>query len=204
MKHLSMLSRVLMIALTLSACGASAEATPTVDPVDLQSTVAALAFTMIAETQAAIPTATPSPPTATITEIPAPTNTFLPLPALGEALTQIPNSDSGGGDPCIDKVLPASLQGEAVRIRLTNSTKATVAVSVYLQQTTANSQCGYRSYNLTPGQSIVINDLVAGCYTLWAWNPISEDYFIVTNGTTCIDGSDNWAFDISTRDIRLR
>ena len=190
-----------MITLIISACGA--QATPTAIAIDIQGTVIAAAFTMVAETQAAIPTATPPPPTATSTDTPAPTNTLLPLPSSEVTLTPVPSGNSGGGDPCINKVLPASLEGETVRIRIDNSTEAALSVSVYLIQTGPQSECGYRSYTLAPGQFVLINDLVEGCYTLWAWNPDPDSYFIVTNGTSCIDNSNNWIFDISTSSIRL-
>ena len=63
MKRFSILTLVLMT-LSMSACGArGAQATPTINAVDIQSTAAVVAFTMVAETQAAIPTATPPPPT---------------------------------------------------------------------------------------------------------------------------------------------
>jgi len=198
-----------MLALIISACGTRVpQATPTVDVVGIQSTMAAAAFTMVAETQSAIPTATPPPPTATPNDLsadtPAPTDTFLPLPSSAVTFTPVPNGNSGSGDPCVDKVLPASLQGETVKIRINNSTKATLRISVYLNQTASQSVCGYRTYNLDPGQFVVINDLVEGCYTLWAWNPDPQSYFIVTNGTSCIDNSDTWVFDISARSITLR
>lgn len=204
MKSYSVLTLLLVMTLILNACGPrGAQATPTINAVDLQSTVAAAAFTVVAETQAAIPTATPPPPTATLTDTPAPINTFLPLPSSAVTLPPDPNGNTGGADPCIYKVLPASLQGEPIRIRIDNSTQAALSVSVYLQQSGPQSQCGYRSYTLDPGQFIVINDLVEGCYTLWAWNPIPDDYFIVTNGTSCLDSSDTWVFDISTSSIKL-
>jgi hypothetical protein len=204
MKRYSILTLVLMSTLIVSACGAQATPVPTVDVVEMQNTVAAVAFTMLAETQAAIPTATP-PPTATMTHTPAPTSTFPPLPASGATSTPVPNSNAGGGDPCINAVLPATLVGNTVKIRIDNSTRATVSLTVYLNQTAPQSVCGYRSYTLTPGQSLVLNNLVEGCYTLWAWNPDPEAYFIVTNGTSCIDTSlDSWVFDVSTSTIKLR
>jgi hypothetical protein len=205
MKCFSSLTLRLMITLITSACGArGAEATPTLNAVDIQSSAAAVAFTMVAETQAAIPTATPPPPTASFTDTPAPTVTFPPLPSLEATFTAVPTGDSGAEDPCIHKVLPASLEGETVKIRIDNSTKAALAVSVNLQQTTPQSVCGYRSYTLAPQESIVINDLIEGCYTLWAWNPDPEAYFIVTNGTSCLDNSEPWVFDISTGSIQLK
>lgn len=203
MKRFSSLTLILMIALIISACGA--QETPTANPIDIQSTMAAAAFTMVAETQAAIPTATPIPPTATLTNTPPPTNTVLPVDASGATFTPLPNSNSSSGDPCINQPLPVTLQGETVKIRINNSTKAKLALSVYLNQTTPQVVCGYRTYTIEPQQSLVLNDLVEGCYTLWAWNPDPEDYFIVTNGaSSCIDSSDTAAFDISTRSIELR
>jgi hypothetical protein len=203
MKCFSSFIPILIIALIITACGP--QVTPTVNPIDIQSTMAAAAFTMIAETESAIPTATPLPPTATFTDTPAPTETPLALPSSQVTLTPVPNSNSGGGDPCVNSTLPASLQGETVRIRINNSTEATLALSVYLSQTTPRVVCGYRTYTIAPEQSLILNDLVEGCYTLWAWNPDPQGYFIVTNGAaSCIDSSDTAVFDISTRRIELR
>jgi hypothetical protein len=203
MKYFSILTLILAITLSLSACGAgSPQASPTINAVDLQRTVAAAAFTVIAETKAAIPTATPTL-TATFTNTPAPTATVPPLPPSQLTLTPPASGNSGGGDPCIYKTLPPTLQGEPVRMRIDNSTRATVSVSVYLQQASPQGVCGYRGYTLAPGEFIVLNDLVVGCYTLWAWDPNPDTYFIVTNGTSCIDSSDTSVFNISTSSLRL-
>lgn len=206
MKFFSVLTLFLMITMLISACGAgNAQATPTLDAVQIQDTVIAAALTVVAETQAAIPTATPPPPTAAFTDTPAATITLPPLPTLEGTFTSVPSSNSGSGDPCINQALPATLQGETVRIRIHNSTKATLALSVYLSQTIPQIVCGYRTYTITPGQTLVFNDLVEGCYTLWAWNPEPKDYFIVTNGaSSCIDRADIAVFDISTRRIDQR
>src|SRR5215216_1953158 len=198
------LAQALVITLIVSACGARVpQATPAVNPAYLQITVVAAAFTGIAETMAALPTATPPPPTATATNTAAPTNTFVPFPST-EAGTPLPNSSAGGEDPCVNKPLPATLQGKTVRVRIDNTTQAALAVSVYLNSSESQSQCGYRTYTLARQESLVLNDLVEGCYTFWAWNPIPEDYFIVTNGTSCLDDSQSWQFDISTSSIKLK
>ncbi len=202
MKLFSIVTLAVLVTLAISACGTSnIEVSPTVDPLDLQSTVAAAAFTVIAETQAAIPTSTPVTPTLTYT--PLPTLTSIPSPTPAGAQTATPNATSGSGDPCLTKVLPPTLSGDPIRIRIDNSTQAQLSVSVYLNQTDGRGECGYRSYVLAPGEYVVINNLVAACYTLWAWNPDPDDYFIVTNGTSCLDTSNTWAFDISTNSIRL-
>jgi hypothetical protein len=202
MKRFLILTLALMLALVISACGAQATPIPTVDPVDIQNTMAAAAFTMIAETQAAVPTSTPPP---TPTDTPIPTITLPPLPTLDATFTAVPSGNSGGTDPCINQVLLATLVGDPVKIRVNNTTKAALSFSIYLNQTTPQVKCGYRAYTIEPGQALVLNDLVEGCFTLWAWNPDPEEYFIVTNGTNCLnESSDTWTFDISTSSLRLR
>ena len=208
MKSFSILPQALVLTLIALISGACApRATPTANATDVENTMVSEIVTMLAETHAAIPTATPTPsPTATVTSThtPAATATFPLLPALGETFTAIPGGNSGAADPCINKVLPASLEGEPIRIRIDNPTRATLMLSVNLQQSGPQSECGYRGYTLAPGESLVITDLVEGCYTLWAWNPDPDGYFIVTNGTSCLDNSNSWTFDISTSSLRLR
>ncbi len=202
MRRFSILTHALVVTLIISACGA--KTTPTINPVDLESTMAAAASTLVAETEAAIPTATPLPPTATLTNTPEPTNTFLPLPTLGETFTPIPGGNSNAGDPCINTKLPDSLTGQTIKIRIDNPTKGTINLNVTLQPGNPQGVCGYRIYTLPAGQSLVINDLVEGCYSLWAWNPEPKDYFMVTNGTSCLNNSNNWTFDITPNGISLR
>lgn len=92
--------------LLASAC--APQATPTMNPADVQQTAQAAAFTMVAETQLAMPTAT-VPPTATPTS--APTNTPPPLPTLNTQGTQVtpgtqvaPTTGTGAG-----AILPTAL-----------------------------------------------------------------------------------------------
>ena len=205
MKRFSILATALVMILTISACGT--KATPTANAIDLQGTIAAAAFTSVAETQTAIPTATPVPPTATAVDTPTSLPTFAAVPSLQATIAALPSPGgiSSTEDPCIHQVLPAALVGEPIRIRIDNPTRATLNVSVYLQQAGPGTQCGYRAYTLSAGQSLVINDLVVGCYTVWAWNPDPEGYFMVTNGTSCLNtSSTSWTFDVSTNGIRLR
>ncbi|MBV6402158.1 MAG: hypothetical protein CNIPEHKO_02464 [Anaerolineales bacterium] len=201
MKRLSML---IAITLIVSACGAGEpQSTPTINLADLQGTIVAAGSTLVAETQAAIPTAT-IPPTATLTNTPAFTATLPPMPTLGATFTASPVPNPYAGDPCINTLLPASLEGEKIKIRIDNPTKGTINVSVNLQQNGPQSVCGYRPYTLTSGQSLVIGDLIVGCYSLWAWNPDPKEYFMVTNGTHCLDTSQPWAFDITPNGINLK
>ena len=178
---------------------------PTVDPAKLQSTAVAAALTIVAETQVAVPTATLIPPTATLTDTPVPTNTFIPLPTQGDVSTPNSGGSSDSLDPCVNKLLPDKLTGNPIKIRVDNPTKGTINLSVYLQSGNPQGVCGYRAYVLEPQDSLVISDLVEGCYSLWAWNPDPKNYFMVTNGTNCLDGSQNWTFDIVPNgSIKLR
>lgn len=198
-------ARMLAIMLIISACGAP-QAAPTLDPLDLQVTAVAAAYTIVAETQAAIPTSTPLPsPTATVTNTPDATTTLPPLPTLGATFTPSPAGAAGPVDPCINSVLPGKLTGNPIKIRVDNPTQETINISVYLQSGNPQGVCGYRGYTLTAGGSLVITDLVEGCYTLWAWNPDPNAYFMVTNGTSCLTSSRSWTFDIVPTDsIKLR
>jgi len=204
MKRFSILAQTLAITLIISACGGASQATPTVNLTDLQSTALAAASTLVAETQAAIPTATPPPPTATLLPVPTLGPTFTPLPAGVVVFTSTPVVNASPTDPCVNQVLPASLTGQKIKIRIDNPTKATIMVSVNLQSGNPQGVCGYRGYTLAGGQSLVITDLVEGCYSIWAWNPDPKEYFMVTNGTSCLNNSKSWTFDVSTNSIKLR
>lgn len=201
MKRSSML--VLLLALLLSACG-TPPATPTAEPIDLEATIIAAGYTLVAQTQAALPTLTPLPPTATPTATSAFTPTIPPLPTLGATFTASPAPNSNVNDPCVNTPMPNSLTGQTIRIRVDNPTRGTINLTVYLQSGNPQGLCGYRGYVLAPGDSLVIGDLIEGCYSLWAWNPDPQDYFMVTNGTTCMNNSNSWTFDITPNGIRLR
>ena len=197
MRSLKTLS-ILIIAILISACGP--EVTPTINAVDVQNTAVAGAFTMVAETQAAIPTATPLPPTEIPTQTPLPTNTPLTLPTSPATLTPVAAS-TAGGDPCLTRVLSWSPKGRPATIRLVNTTRAAITVSIYLNETADHFECGYRVYNIASRNDILITDLVQGCYNVWAFN---NDPKTPVNafGYGCINNSDKWTFEINQDSIK--
>jgi len=199
MKRIFIVCLIIITATSISACGQ--EAAPTIAAVDVQNTAVAAAFTLVAQTQAAIPTATPLPPTETPTQTPLPTNTPLPLPTLDATFTSAPGN-TPGGDPCATRILSYSPKGRETTIRIFNSTKTTVTVSLYLNETQDHNECGYRSYNITGRNDVVITDLVQGCYSLWAFN---NDPKILVNasGYGCINNPDKWTFEISQGTIKF-
>lgn len=204
MNRFSTLTIVVALSLIISACGAPAA--PTVNPVDVQNTAVAAAFTMVAQTQAAIPTNTPLPPTETPTETPAATNTPLPLPTLDVTLTATTapvSSNSGAAtvDPCSNRQLSPSKGRETV-IRVVNTTKVAITVSLYLNETEGHGECGWRSFNLSKNNDIVFSDLVQGCYNLWAWSDDPNGKFN-SSGGGCINNPDKWTFEVSAASIKF-
>jgi len=207
MKRFSILI-VAVIAMLISAC--STPAAPTMQAVDVQNTAVAAAQTMVAQTQAAIPTATPLPPTDTPAPTALPTNTPLPLPTSSTLIVASPttsavssnNSTSGGGtDPCATRVL-SKPEGKETVIRVVNTTKLGVTVSLYLNETASKGACGYRSFTLAKNNDIVFSDLVQGCYNLWAWSENAKGKFY-SSGGGCINNSDKWTFEIRESNIKF-
>lgn len=203
MKRFSFFTVTVIAGLVLSACGAPAA--PTMNPADVQSTAQAAAMTMVAQTQAAVPTATLVPPTETPTEtpLPLPTDTPASLPTLAMTLTftAVPVSNNSGGDPCATRILNPA-KGKETVIRVVNETKAAVRVSMYLNETAAHGECGYRSFDLSKNNDIVFTDLIQGCYNLWAWS-IDNKENVNSGGGGCINNSDKWTFEISANSIKF-
>ena len=131
-----MLKKILpiLLALTilLTACGA--QGTPTMAPADVQNTAVAAAWTVVAMTQAAIPTATPLPPTETPSPTPLPTFTAEPLivPTL-EPLQPLvlPTATSAPSDPnnCL-KPLNVAEAGAITPMRIENDKRRNNKVDV--------------------------------------------------------------------------
>jgi len=203
MKRFTISSLVFAMTMIISACGA--QAVPTMDPADVQFTAVAAAFTIVAETQAAVPTSTPLPPTETASPLPPPSNTPIALPTssnLQPTFTPAPASNTGG-DPCATRVLSWSPLGRATTIRIVNTTKAAVTVSLYLNETQDHNECGYRAYSLAKNNDVVITDLVQGCYNLWAWSTDPQTSFRVASATSCINNPDKWTFEISESNLKF-
>jgi len=197
MKLVKKIIPIMIVAALITACGA--ERAPTMTVADVQGTAVAAAFTIVAETQAAIPSATPLPPTETPTQTPLPTDTPFSLPTL--SITATNTVASAGGDPCATRVL-GKPKGRETIIKIDNKVKAAVTVSLYLNETASHNECGYRSYQLSKNGSTVITDLVQGCYNLWAWSNESGNTFN-SSGYGCINNPDKWTFEIYKETIKF-
>jgi hypothetical protein len=158
---------------------------------------------MVAQTQAAIPTATPLPPTETPTTTPLPTDTPVALPTLEVSPTTAAVSGSGNAtvDPCSTRTLSAPGGRETV-IRVVNTTKVAITVSLYLNETASHGACGYRGFTLSKNNDTVFSDLVQGCYNLWAWSDDPKGKFS-SSGSGCINNPDKWTFEVSESSIKF-
>ena len=200
MKHTLFFSLILILALNISACGA--QPVPTVNAADIQHTAEAAAFTIVAQTQEAIPSSTPIPPTETPTSTPVVTDTPVAPPTSAVSATVIAPTSSTGTDPCATRTLSHAPRGRSTTIRIANLTKAPVTVSIYLNETAGAGECGYRAYTISKANDVVISDLVQGCYNLWAWSTDNTNPINV-NGYGCINNADKWTFEIRENMIKL-
>ena len=187
----------LAVCLLISACSAGATPPPTMDPMNIVNTAQAAAFTMIAETQAAIPTATFTEiPTAT----PLPTDTPIPSPTLPPTAAVPPTATAGAissGDPCWHTLAPDAA-GNPATLRIKNWTDGPITITVYLYQQTVFGECGYRVYDMSKKESITLN-LVTGNYALTAW---TNNRTKTAYGSAII--SDNHLIDFEVYDDYIR
>jgi hypothetical protein len=199
------MQRVLFVtaALTL-VLGACAPATPTVDPAQIQASAVAAAHTMIALTQAAIPTNTPTPLS---TDTPQPSPTLLTLPTLPIFAT--PTSGSSGGSDC-NQLLDVGAAGPKAPVVIKNDTKGPITFSMGINTKNTFGQCGYMSWgNIRKGDSISVSvpqirtNLGDSCYWAFAWINDPKHQTTVSAGGFCIDNSLKWTFDVSYDKIKL-
>lgn len=162
MKQKLLITILIFSVLVVSGCG-SAE--PTVSPADQASTALAEAWISITQTQAAMPSATPIPFTAT----PEPTFTFLPtIPIL---FTPQPAATTASGptqDVC-NQVPPVEPQGVQVKVDFTNTSEGQVNLSLGMNSPNDKKECVTYSFSLGSGGGIVEAKVLAGCYWGYAW-----------------------------------
>ena len=143
-----------VLSLAASACGP--QATPTANPLDIQHTAEAAAFTMVAQTEEAIPTETLVPSTDTPSPTPVLTLTPIPSPTSGVSATQtqtaVSQSSGSTQDNC-NKALTA-WEGPTAKLNLANETKPKGLVTLSLSVTTELGECGYLSQQFESSGSL--------------------------------------------------
>ena len=206
---------ILGVVFILLASACAPRATATANPADIQNTAAAAAFTMVAETQAAVPTATAVPPTNPPSPTSPPTSTSLPLPTSGTpgvnptglpttsttlsaGFTQQaqPTSSSGGGgnqDICNQPL--TAWQGPTANFSISNETKpeGTIVLSMYV--VTEMGQCGYL---IITGDSFSgpVGQYSAGAFITGKQNFKAFGGFRITEG--------NWAIVVKNDSIEAQ
>jgi hypothetical protein len=198
-------------ALVLLLSSACAQATPTVDPAQIQASAVAAANTMVAMTQAAIPTATDVPPTPlpSPTELPSPTPeaiATLDLSSFPTASAPTTASGTTGSDPCAPdapyKPMDPGAAGPKIRnLDISNETAGTVTLSLYLNKTPFG-ECGGTAFNLGKHQDISVDYMKIGCYDAGAF--INGKTPSKAFGHFCImDNTHKWKILVGTEVIRL-
>lgn len=178
--------------LFLSACGP--QGTPTMAPADVNNTAVAAAFTMVAQTQAAIPTNTPVPPTETPSPTPLPTFTPPPPPTLDQLIAPPTATQSVASDPdsCV-KPLNVGEAGPLKQARLENNSGGSVNISLNLWTPNDFGQCGALSYSLSKGEKRIISIPVGSWYG-YAW-------ITLKNGSSGGTSSGSWNVNIGYSDL---
>ena len=178
---------LIMFLVLLTAC--APQAVPTMSAADVQGTAVAAAWTMVASTQAAIPTNTLLPPTA----VPSPTSlpTFTPEPLLVPTLPPLALASptlapAAPSDPnnCL-KPLSLSNAGPLKSLTIVNQTKSTTNVSLNLYKQNTFGQCGSLSLTLAKGGTRTVQVSSGNWYAFaWVLEPPSQvgyNFVVSTN-----------------------
>lgn len=196
----------LALALLLSACGK--EQTPTMTADEVAATAVAAAWTMVAETQAAIPTNTPVPPTDTpaptlVPTLAFPTTTPLSLPTQGIAslpTNTAPAASSGNTVNC-NAPLDLAQAGPKTPVKIINKTKVSITVTVGFSTPSEFGQCGYLSYQLGKNETVDVG-LPKACYWAYAWVNDPKNPSTAEGYGMCVNGTDKIEFQVYTDTVK--
>jgi hypothetical protein len=161
-KVLTLISMVSILA--LAACGPAP--TPTMNAADVANTAVAIAWTSLAMTQAALPTATATF-TPLPTDTPLPTFTPIPLPTL--AVNNFNASPTPSTNPC-NEPMPPKTNGTKVQVKFVNKSGGIADLSFGLIEKNDLGECGIYGFRLGIFDAPVV-EVLTGCY--WAFAYIS-------------------------------
>ncbi len=169
---------IFVAVLALSGCGPAPE--PTLSPADVQGTAMASALTMVAQTQAAFPTATAIPPTETPAPSPFPSVTptvfSLLTPNSIPTFTSVPAS---GDQSNCNKPL-TSWESESARVVLKNETNPRGLVTPWVYMQGDQGECGYIA--VSPFQSTLTISVPLGLLSAGAFVEGKQDFKIFGGG----------------------
>lgn len=184
-----------LLLVLLAGCGPAPA--PTLAVADIQGTAFALASTGIAMTKAALPTATPLPPTAT--QSPSVT----PFPS---AFSLIPTLGLPGGSPTDNPCnLPAPFRpkGSQVAVIFKNETRGRVHLSFGMNAPNDLGECGTYDFYLGPFGTPT-ERVLTGCYWGYAAVEAAKSTKARNISDMCLtDGGHTYEVTIGTEVISL-
>ena len=132
--------------LLVGAC--APQAAPTPSAVDIQHTAEASAFTMVAQTEQALPTNTAVPPSPTVTFTPVATKTLLPSPTIDPLLPTATNTALVALQPTTDTSVNCNKpltawKAPTATFSIINETKPEGKIVLSLYAVTEFGECGY-------------------------------------------------------------
>lgn len=156
------------LALLLGACAPPVPPTP--DAAQVQASAVAAAYTIVAQTQAAIP------PTATVTDTPEPT--FTPtLPPTIALPTVAATTASSGGDNCVHP-LQMSAAGPKHPTLIKNETDAVINLSLNLYKPNLFGECGAISLAGMGKNDSESIGLPSGYWYAYAWAGSGKNFTV--------------------------
>ena len=168
--------------------------------------VPSIQHTVIAETFTAPATFTLIPPTETSTLIP--TATDVPAVVATETsapeaiVTPIPVVSVGGNSYPCNLPLNYISGGSPTKIKIQNDSRSRITVRL-TRNKTPFGDCGYRDYTIGKVGSLLITDLVQGCYNITVLVNDPSNQTTLT-GYGCINNSEKWTFVVKKDSVGLQ
>jgi hypothetical protein len=188
---------IIVLTALLAACGP--KAAPTMDAASVNASAVAMAYTMAAQTQAALPTATFTPePTATFTPAP-PTPTFFVLPTIP---TVFASPTKAGDGPCYHAMMPDP-PGRKFTLRVWNTNKAPVTGNVCLYDDKSNNEVtGIIGISLGKNADVILT-VPQGCYSAFFWVNDPKSPSQASGNALCANNSDKWTIKITANNAQM-
>jgi hypothetical protein len=211
MEEENMMKQILFVlaalALLSSAACAQTPASPTVDPGQIQASAVAAANTMVALTQAAIPTDTQMPPTPLSSPTDQSTPTPFALPTLDNSFptASAPTlAPASGGTSVANCNQPLALKtgGPKTPLHIINSTKGTANIGLYLSLN-AFGDCGFVRTSPIAKNGSADYTLPAGCYYPTAYVNDPNHQSTAQGPTFCIKGPLKWTIFVEPDNFKI-
>jgi hypothetical protein len=189
---------ILALTILLTACGS--KATPTVDAASVMASAQAMAYAMAAQTQAALPTATLVPPTATATIPPPASPTVFALPTFPLSAPTATQASSSAS-PC-SVALAKDPAGRSAHLHIVNENKSQVQGSICLAKTPFG-EFGVIGVVLARNQSTDLS-VPQGCYSAYFWVNDPKKPSTAQGYGLCMNNSDKWTMVIRGDTVVLK